>query len=454
MTSVLVVDDDLATLKTLNILLERNGYDVTLASSGEEALEIVKCKNFDLVLTDLKMREKSGIDVLKEVKENNHYTEVILLTAYGTITSAVEAIKLGAFDYVTKPCRNERLLLSLQRALEKKKLVSEVRHLRSKIRDKTDFIVYRSKAMEEIISVVKRIASTDVTVLIEGESGTGKELLAKAIHENSTRANKPFVAVNCSGLPETLLESELFGHKKGAFTGAVSNKKGLFDEADCGTIFLDEICDTSPSLQSKLLRVIQEQEIRRVGENHFTKINVRVITATNRNLLSLVKEGKFREDLYFRLNVMPVYVPPLRERKEDIILLTEFFVKKYSQKFKKKIKKIASEVFAQLIRYNWPGNVRELENTIERAVALTQSSVLNSSDLFFFLGKKNWLFSTSGLDGTSQEEQNNSLKDKERDHIIDVLKKNNWNYTRAAKELDIGRTTLWRKLKDYKKENL
>lgn len=449
MTSVLVVDDDLGTRKTLNILLGRNGYDVSLASSGEEALEIMKKDNFDLVLTDLKMGQKSGIDVLQGVKECYPDTEVILLTAYGSIPSAVEAIKLGAFDYVTKPCRNERLLLTLQKALEKKKLVSQVKYLRSKIKDKTGFIVYRSRAMEGILKMIKRIAPTDVTVLIEGESGTGKELLAKAIHDNSARRDKPFVAVNCSGLPETLLESELFGHKKGAFTDAISNKKGLFEEADSGTIFLDEISDTTASLQTKLLRVIQEQEIRRVGEAHFTKINLRIVAATNRNLLVLVKQGKFRDDLYFRLNVMPISVPPLRDRKEDIILLTEYFIDKYSKKFKRKIKKITSGAFSQLIKYDWPGNVRELENIIERAIALNESSTLNSSDLLFVLGEKSWLFSTEALDQSSSGKQENSLKDKEKNYIVNVLKKNNWNYTKTAKELGIGRTTLWRKLKEY-----
>ncbi len=450
MTSVLIVDDDLATRKTLNILLKRKGYEVTLASSGEEALEILKKEEFDLVLTDLKMGEKSGIDVIKGVKEVHPDTEVILLTAYGTIPSTVEAIKLGAFDYVTKPCRNERLLLTLQKALEKKELISEVKYLRSKIQNKTDSFVYRSKAMEGIMKLVKKIAPTDVTVLIQGESGTGKELLAKAIHDNSSRADKPFVAIDCGGVPETLLESELFGHKKGAFTGAVSNGKGLIREADGGTLFLDEICDTTPSFQGLLLRAIQEKEIRRVGESHFNKINVRVITATNKDIAFLVQQGKFREDLYFRLNVMPINIPPLRERKEDIIPLAEHFIEKYSKKFKTKIKRIKSQAYSQLINYHWPGNVRELENTIERAVALNESSSLDSTDLLFIVADKGWLFTAEVSNEISSQKQNNNLKDREMGHIMSVLKKNNRNYTKTAKELGIGRTTLWRKIKDYK----
>lgn len=447
MISLLLVDDNSSFRRALAIFLKNNEFIVAQAESGEEAIPKLKQKNFDLVLTDLKMKKKSGIEVLKESKKINPDTEVILLTAFGSIPSAVEAVKMGAFDYLTKPCDNQKLLDILKRALEKRKLLSEAKSFMQKPKARFDFsnIVYKSKSMEKILTTIKKIAQTDITVFIQGESGTGKELLAVAIHRNSLRANKPLQVVNCS-IPETLLETELFGYVKGAFTGAFSDKKGMFEQADGGTVFLDEICDTSPALQAGLLRVIQEKELRRVGDNSYTRIDVRLIAATNKDLLSLAKQGRFKEDLYYRLNVIPIYIPPLRERKEDIIPLAEHFIKKYSQKFGKEPKEITPQMKDALLKYRWPGNVRELENAIERTVTLAPSNKLDSSFISFLKGvKSSWSFSVAN----SSE---NSLKDKEKKHILSVLEKHRGNKNKAAKELGIGRTTLYRKLKEFQND--
>ncbi len=453
MISLLLVDDNSSFRKALAIFLKNKKFIVDQTESGEEAISKLKQKNFDLVLTDLKMEKKSGIDVLKESKKINPDTEVILLTAFGSIPSAVEAVKMGAFDYLTKPCDNQKLLLVLERALDKKKLLSEAKSFMQKPKVRFDFsnIVYKSKSMKKILKTIKKIAQTDITVFIQGESGTVKEFLAIAIHRNSLRFNKPLVVVNCS-IPETPLESELFGYVKGAFTGAFTDKKGMFEQADGGTVFLDEICDTSPALQSGLLRVIQEKELRRVGDNSYTRIDVRLIAATNKDLLSLAKQGRFREDLYYRLNVIPIYIPPLRERKEDIIPLAEHFIKKYSQKLGKKPGQITPQMEDTLLKYHWPGNVQELENAIEGSVALAPSNKLDSSfllidtDISFLKGvKSSWSFSVA-------DSSKDSLKGKEKEHILSILEKHRGNKSKTAKELGIGRTTLYRKLKGFQND--
>ena len=453
MISLLLVDDNSSFRKALAIFLKNNEFIVAQAESGEEAIPKLKQKKFDLVLTDLKMEQKSGIEVLKESKKINPDTEVILLTAFGSIPSAVEAVKMGAFDYLTKPCDNQKLLFVLKKALDKKKLLSEAKSFMKKPKARFDFsnIVYKSKSMKKILTTIKKIAQTDITVFIQGKSGTGKELLVVAIYRNSLRANKPLQVVNCS-IPETLLESELFGYVKGAFTGAFTDKKGMFEQADGGTVFLDEICDTSPALQAGLLRVIQEKELRRVGDNSYTRIDVRLIAATNKDLLSLAKQGRFREDLYYRLNVIPIYIPPLRERKEDIIPLAEHFIKKYSQKLGKKTGQITPQMEDALLKYHWPGNVRELENAIEGSVALAPSNKLDSSfllidtDISFLKGvKSSWSFSVA-------DSSKDSLKGKEKEHILSILEKHRGNKSKTAKELGIGRTTLYRKLKEFQND--
>jgi DNA-binding NtrC family response regulator len=388
------------------------------------------------------MKIVSGEEVLKKVKENSPTTEVIIITAYGTIQSAVAAMKAGAFDYITKPFKLEEILSILDKAIEKKKIFEAIK-FETKERDYSfEEVIYVSRIMEDIIQLIKKIAPTDITILIEGESGTGKELLARVIHKNSLRKNEAFVTVN-SNLPETLLESELFGYVKGAFTGAFSDKRGLFEIANSGSVFLDEVSDTSPALQTRLLRAIQEKEIRRVGGEEFIKVDVRLITASNRNLSTLVKERKFRDDLYYRINVMPIYLPPLRERKEDIIPLANYFLGKYAELYQKEVEGIDEELKDEFQNYHWPGNIRELEHTIERGVVLADSSILDKTSILFLPeDEKHWL-------PEIESETLNSLKNNEKAQIIKTLEKNKWNYTKSAEELGISRTTLWRRMKEY-----
>jgi len=443
MVSVLIVEDEDSLRKALSQLLLNKGYEVTEVSDGNEAFSILEKSNFDLVITDLRMKIVSGEEVLKKVKENSPTTEVIIITAYGTIQSAVEAMKNGAFDYITKPFKSEELFSIINRAIEKRKKLLE--SINFSIKNEVcsfDKIVYVSEAMDNIIKLIKKIAPTDITVLIEGESGTGKELIARVIHKNSLRKNEAFVTVN-SNLPETLLESELFGYVKGAFTGAFSDKRGLFEIANSGSVFLDEVSDTSPTLQTRLLRAIQEKEIRRVGGEEFIKVDVRLITASNRNLSTLVKERKFRDDLYYRINVMPIYLPPLRERTEDIVPLAKHFIKKYAESYQKEVEGIDEELMDEFQNYHWPGNIRELEHTIERGVALATSSILDKTSILFLPeDEKHWL-------PEIESETLNSLKNNEKAQIIKTLKENKWNYSKSAEELGISRTTLWRRMKEY-----
>jgi DNA-binding NtrC family response regulator len=436
MASILIVEDEGSLRKALGILLRNVGYEVSEVTDGEGAFSILDKNKFDLVLTDLMMKKISGDEVLGRVKQISPDTEVVIITGYGTIPSAVESIKAGAFDYITKPFKTEEILKVIEKALDSVKVKSEGREY------SFEDIVYASRGMENIINLVKKVAPTDITILIEGESGTGKELLARAIHKNSLRKDGPFVTVNCSSLPETLLESELFGYVKGAFTGALTDKKGLFEIADSGTIFLDEIGDTSLALQMRFLRAIQEKEIRKVGGEEFAKVDVRLIAATNKSLLNLIKEDKFREDLYYRINVMPIFIPPLRERKEDIVPLAKHFVNIYAQRYQKEVKRIDEEIIRELENYAWPGNIRELEHTIERGVALASSDLDKTSLLFLPEDEKLWLPET-------ELENGSTLKEKEKVHIIQTLKKNKWNYTKSADELGISRTTLWRRMKEY-----
>jgi len=442
MASILIVEDEGSLRKALGALLRSAGYEVSEVTDGEGAFSILQKNKFDLVLTDLMMKKVSGEEILKRVKQISPETEVVIITGYGTIQSAVESIKSGAFDYITKPFKTEEILKVIQKALEKRKVLDRVEVKSEGRKYSFEDIVYASRGMENIIQLIKKVAPTDITILIEGESGTGKELLARAIHKNSLCKDGPFVTVNCSSLPETLLESELFGYVKGAFTGALTDKKGLFEIADSGTIFLDEIGDTSLALQMRFLRAIQEKEIRKVGGGEFAKVDIRLIAATNKSLVTLVKEGKFREDLYYRINVMPIYIPPLRERKEDIIPLANHFVKVYADRYQKEVKRIEEEIIRELENYSWPGNIRELEHTIERGVALSSSDLDKASLLFLPEDEKLWL-------PEAELENNSTLKENEKVQIIKILKKNKWNYTKSAEELGISRTTLWRRMKEY-----
>jgi DNA-binding NtrC family response regulator len=385
MAHILLVDDESSMRLTLTALLKRANHTLMQAASGREALEKIEKNHFDVVITDLNLDQISGLDILKAAKLASAETEVIVLTGYGSVESAVAAMKSGAIDYLTKPVDTEELLLAVGRAKERQKLKSEVARLRTEVEHQGRFdagsVVAASPAMREVLAMVARVAPTDATVLVQGESGTGKELIARAIHQNSPRKNEAFVPINCGALPENLLESELFGHVKGAFTGAHQNKKGLFEEADGGTLFLDEIGEMTPPTQVKLLRVLQDGEVRRVGGNTGIKTDVRIVAATNQNLHANIEDGAFREDLYYRLQVIVLHLPPLRERQEEILPLAEHYLKAYSQKFRKPIQGFSPAAQDALHEYSWPGNIRELINAIERSVILCQEEQVQPDDL-------------------------------------------------------------------------
>ncbi len=375
---ILIVDDDVNFLELLKVRLESADYEVVTHSTEEEAIKAVQEQPFVLSIVDLQLIKQDGISLMEEFHKINPELPVIILTAYGSIESAVEAMKRGAFNYLTKPFDPRELLFQVEHAIEKQKLSHEIKRLRNLIKEQYDFknIVAKSEKMQRILEQVSRIAETDSTVFIYGESGTGKELIAKAIHLSSERKEKPFVPINCAAIPETLLESELFGYEKGAFTGALKSTKGLLVQANEGTIFLDEIGDMPLSMQVKLLRFLQERQLYPIGSKNPIEVDVRVIVATNKNLAEMVKEGQFREDLFYRIHVIPIHLPPLRERKEDIPLLVEHFLKKFNQQMKKDVKGVVPLAMQKLMLYDWPGNVRELENIIEYAVAMTQHNMI------------------------------------------------------------------------------
>jgi DNA-binding NtrC family response regulator len=439
---IFLLDDDKDTLELLSTYLENEGVEVQKENVGERALTILKENIFDVVISDLMIDDVDGIKILKQVKEVSPRTEVIIVTGHASVDTAVRAMKLGAFDYINKPINLGELNIILKKAFEHQSLVAEVKNLRSQVKDYYRFvnIVSTSPNMQGVMGIVKRIASSDATVLIEGESGTGKEVIARAIHNHSMRSEGPFVAINCGALPETLLESELFGHVKGAFTGATVTKKGLFEEANNGTIFLDEIGETSQAFQIKLLRVLQENEIRRVGDTGDIYVNARVLASSNTVLRQLVDEGRFRQDLYFRLRVIPVFIPPLRERKEDIIPLAKFFIERYCKRTNKKIPKLGKNSLMKLEAYSWPGNVRELENAIERSMILVEGDELTEDDILIEQLAKD----KSGYDYTHM-----TLKELEQVHIEKILNDCGWNQKEASRRLGIGYNTLWRKIKEY-----
>lgn len=388
------------------------------------------------------MRKVDGIEVVKAARACVPPAEVIVITAYGSIETAVQAMKLGAFDFIIKSFDAEEFLLVANRALEKRELLSEVKYLRKAMKSRycLDNIICKSRKMKEVLDVIERVSRTDSTILVDGETGVGKELVAKAIHTNSHRCDAPFVAINCGAIPENLIESELFGHVKGAFTGAITNKAGLFEEAKGGTVFLDEIGDMPLQTQIRLLRVLQEKEIRRVGSNKASRIDVRVISASNRNLPRLIREGNFREDLFYRLNTVPITIPPLRERREDIIPLIEYFLTIHSNKLERKVPVINREAMDIMASYSWPGNVRELEHAIENILLFARTDTVRSQDIPASISK-------SAEPGLPAEKP--SLKEIEKSFILECLKENSWNQTKAAQTLGIGRNTLWRKLRDH-----
>ncbi|HZV81090.1 MAG TPA: sigma-54 dependent transcriptional regulator [Geobacteraceae bacterium] len=448
--SILLIDDEESSRQAL-ILLLKGSYNVTGAGNGHEARQRLAAEQFDIVITDLRLPDCSGIDILKQIKQYSPTTEVILITGHASAETAVSAMKEGASDYITKPVNMEELRIILAKAMEKRQLLSENIYLKKQLFEKYGFanIIGNSPAMQNVFRLMQRIIKTDSTVLIMGESGTGKEIVAKSIHFNSPRKDKPFVAVHCGAIPETLLESELFGHAKGAFTGAVREKIGKFESANRGTIFLDEIGTMPLHLQIKLLRVLQEQEIERVGSNSTVKLDVRVIAATNLSLEEEVKNGRFREDLFYRLNVIPLIVPPLRERKEDIIPLTRYFLTKFCKEMNRGEMNISRQAMESLEMYPWPGNVRELENAVERLVALTESESITIADLPDSIGKQhgNRLSFTYELDDNSGLDFAATISEIETQIINRALARTDNVKARTAALLRMNRTTLVEKMK-------
>ena len=438
-TKIFIVDDELVMRKSLSGWLKRDGYDVDTAESGEEAIEKLKKTRFDLLLVDIKMEGISGLDVLKHVRENDPDMAVVMITAYGSISTAIEAMKNGAYDYLLKPFDPDELGLLIEKIIEQQAQARENLFLKEQYKDRTRFesMIGQSKPMQEVFDLIRDVAPMESTVLITGETGSGKGLAAKAIHTNSPRSEGPFVLVNCGAIPEHLMESELFGHQKGAFTDAKEMKKGRLELAHEGTLFLDEIGEISMRMQIDLLRVLEDRVFYRVGGTQPIEADFRVVAATNRNLKKAIKNETFREDLYFRLNVIAFQMPPLRERKEDIPLLAEHFLRRFSQETNKPIDKISRAAIDEMMLYEWPGNVRELENAIERAVVVGKEREIRPEGLPFCRLDDPILLPKT------------ALKDIEKAHIEKILHNNQWNIAKSSKILGIDRTTLYSKIKRY-----
>ena len=454
MEKILVVDDEQSLRDVLSIMLKRAGYAVTSAMDGEEAIELLNKEIFDLVITDLRMPKIDGMEVLKAVKSASPETVVLIITAFASADSAVEAMKQGAYDYLTKPFQVDEVQLIIRNALERRRLTTENMLLKREMASQSSFaqLVGQSEAMQKVFDVVRKVADSKSNVLICGESGTGKELVARAIHYNSARSVRPFVAVNCSAVPETLLESELFGHMKGSFTGAISNKAGLFEIADGGTIFLDEIGDTTPTIQVKLLRVIQEREFRRVGGNQDVKVDVRVVAATNKDLEKAVADGSFREDLYYRLDVIPIRLPPLRMRAGDIPLLVNHFLERFSRESGKPKPVISQEAMHVLLGHEWRGNVRELENLIERVVAFSTEEIVTDAEV------RGWLHRPATqsqhpampLDLTDEGlDLEGLINGIEKDLLLKALERSKWVKKKAARMLRLNTRSFRYRLEKY-----
>jgi len=446
MISILFVDDERAVRENFDILLGHHGYHVELAESVAKALSLLKTTEFDLIITDMRMAPQTGIDLLREAKTIAPDTGIIVLTGHGEIQNAIEAIKLGALDYITKETDYQEILLTIEKALEKKLLKEEIRELRSKLRSEftTKQIIGTSEPIKKIIETIKRVAPTDSRVLITGESGTGKELVAQTIHQNSTRQDAPFIAFNCGAIPKDLQESELFGHVKGAFTGAEKDRKGLFETANKGTVFLDEVAEMSIQTQVKLLRFLENGEFFPVGSSISRKVDVRIISATNQNLEELVEQGSFRSDLYYRLKVVLIHLPALRDRKEDIPVLARYLLTELNPRVHTSVKSLSGEVLEVLSEYSWPGNVRELKNVIERALIFSDGDQITLESLPEELFKHH-------LVPTNENSSNGvlPLDEVEKNHIISVLQKYGGNKLLTAQRLGIATTTLYRKLRQY-----
>jgi DNA-binding NtrC family response regulator len=449
---ILIVDDEPLVRRSLSELLTLSGYAVTSAADGKEALDLLKAYDADVVISDIKMPNIDGIQLVKKIKALHPDTQIILMTGYGSIENAVNAIREGAYDYITKPIVDNEIKIIIERIIKERQLKEENIRLKQQLavtqRERFHNIVGKDEKMQKIYNLVEAITTTRATVIIHGESGTGKRLIAEAIHKyNEKERDKPFIEVSCGALTETLLESELFGHVKGAFTGAIKDRAGRFELADGGSIFLDEIDAFSPALQVKLLRVLQEGEFERVGDTKTVKVDVRVIAATNQNLEELITQGKFRKDLYYRLNIISIELPPLKERKGDIPLLVVDFIAKHTRHIKKKIEGVSEQALSMLVAYDWPGNIRELENVIERAIILTKGPVIIPDDLPETIFGET--LAESGPKTKTEFKLKDALKDPERELIVKALDSVSWSRNEAAKTLGINRTTLYKKMQMY-----
>jgi DNA-binding NtrC family response regulator len=440
--SILVVDDEEVVRNSLVDWLQEDGYHVEAAENGFKALEMIREKPWDVAMVDLKMPKMDGLEVMEKAKQINSEMQVVIMTAYATVHTAVQAIKMGAYDYLIKPCEPEEISMLIQRLIESQELVKEVSYLRKELTKQYHFhdLISKSPKMLELFEFAKSVSKSNSNILILGESGTGKELLARAVHNEGLRPQGPFVPVSCVALPETLLESEFFGHEKGAFTNAVALKRGKFELADGGTIFLDEIGDISPKLQLNLLRALQEKEIVRVGGAAPIKLDIRIVAATNRDLKRAVAEGRFREDLYYRLNVISIEIPPLRQRKEDIPILVQHFIRKFNIELGKNVQKMSEDALLALMKYDWPGNVRELENALERAMVVARNAIISLEGLHL---------APHILKTDVVAHGDKSIKSVERQHILKILTETQWNIQRSAEILDIDRVTLYNKIKKY-----
>jgi DNA-binding NtrC family response regulator len=454
--NILLVDDDLAFRVGTLALLEDHGFKATFATNGEEARQKLAEQHFDLVLSDLVMPGMNGIELLKHIRDTYPGLTVIMITGFASIGTAVEAMRIGARDYITKPCDNDELMIKIQRALEERQKDRELKDLREELHGTVSVgqMISNSPAMKLVVQQIQQVADTDVTVLIQGESGTGKELVARALHFNSRRKTNPFVAVNCSAIPETLLESELFGHEKGAFTGANRQHTGKFEEANEGTLFLDEIGDTPFSVQTKLLRVLQEKTIERVGGQGSITVETRVVVATNRNLELMMMQGDFREDLFYRLNVFPITLPPLRDRLEDIPILTDHFLKRHAGLGNGRVRSIASSVISDMMSYTWRGNIRELENLIKRAIIKTTGDTILSLELPVTQSASK--SGTAEKDGPAdlttpyKEYLSTIVRHAEESYLVRMLNLHKGNINQIAKLMDVDRKTIYRKMSEYK----
>lgn len=453
--AILLVDDDLAFRVGTLALLEDHGFSATAVANGEEAQRELAEKEYDLVLSDLVMPGINGLALLKHIHDAHHAVTVIMVTGFASIGTAVEAMRLGARDYVTKPCDNDELLIKIQRALEERQKDRELQELRAELHGAVSVgdMISNSTAMKHVFEQIRQVADTDVTVLIQGESGTGKELVARALHFNSRRRANPFVAVNCSAIPESLLESELFGYEKGAFTGAARQRMGKFEEASTGTLFLDEIGDTSPAVQTKLLRVLQEKTIERIGGEGTISVETRVVVATNRNLEVMMAQGDFREDLFYRLNIFPITLPPLRERLEDIPILAEYFLKRHTGLGNGTVRLIAPAVINAMMGYHWRGNVRELENLIKRAIIKTAGDTIMSLELPAQGDRQDPAAGAAepSVDLTTpyKDYLSTIVRHAEESYLVNMLRLHKGNINQIAKLMDIDRKTIYRKMAEY-----